>query len=91
MTMPFERTRSVSQAHAFLTELARDTEVPTRVRHNAQFLLRHFPTKHDVLQAGRFEEQAKKWRWVHSAPFFAPQLRVHENETDPAHQPLHVA
>jgi hypothetical protein len=60
MTMPFERTRSVAQAHAFLTELARDTEVPERVRQNAHFLLRHFPTKHDVLQAGRIEEQAKK-------------------------------
>lgn len=60
MTMPFERSRSVAQTHAFLTELARDTEVPARVRQNAHFLLRHFPTKHDVLQAGRIEEQAKK-------------------------------
>lgn len=60
MTMPFERTRSVAQAHAFLTELARDSEVPERVRQNAHFLLRHFPTKHDVLQAGRIEEEAKK-------------------------------
>ena len=60
MTMPFERTRSVAQAHAFLTELARDSEVPERVRQNAHFLLRHFPAKHDVLQAGRIEEEAKK-------------------------------
>ncbi|SDU54510.1 BPSL0761 family protein [Pseudomonas mandelii] len=60
MTMPFERSRSVAQTHAFLTELARDTEVPERIRQNAHFLLRHFPTKHDVLQAGRIEEQAKK-------------------------------
>ncbi|WP_321032393.1 BPSL0761 family protein [Pseudomonas putida] len=58
--MPFERSRSVAQTHDFLTELARDTEVPERVRKNAHFLLRHFPTKHDVLQAGRIEEQAKK-------------------------------
>jgi hypothetical protein len=56
MTMAFERTGSVGQTHAFLTELVCDTEVPTRVSHNAQFL---FPTKHDVLQAGRFEEQAQ--------------------------------
>ncbi|WP_318183225.1 BPSL0761 family protein [Pseudomonas fluorescens] len=49
MTMPFERTRSVAQTHAFLTELARDTEVPERIRQNAHFLLRHFPTKQDVL------------------------------------------
>ncbi|WP_288097774.1 hypothetical protein [Pseudomonas sp.] len=26
--MQFERSRSVAQTHAFLTELARDTEVP---------------------------------------------------------------
>lgn len=49
MTMPFERTRSVAQTHNFLTKLAIDTEVPERVRQNAQFLLRHFPTKRDVL------------------------------------------
>lgn len=60
MTMSFERTRSVAQTHDFLTELARDPEVPERVRKNAQFLLRHFPTKRDVLLAGRIEEQAQK-------------------------------
>jgi len=60
MTMPFERTRSVAQTHAFLFELARDTEVPERVRQNAHSLLLHFPTKQDVLQADRIEEQAKK-------------------------------
>ena len=58
MTMPFERTRSVAQAHDFMTELARDSEVPKRVRQKAELVLRHFPTKHDVLQAGRIEEQA---------------------------------
>lgn len=60
MTMPFERTRSVAQTYDFLTELARDTEVPERVRKNAQFLLRHFPTKRDVLRAGLIEEQAQE-------------------------------
>ncbi|WP_433861009.1 BPSL0761 family protein [Pseudomonas thivervalensis] len=59
MTMPFERTRSVAQTHAFLTELACDTEVPERIRQNARFLLRHFPTKNEVLLAGRIEEEAK--------------------------------
>ena len=58
--MPFERTRSVAQTHAFLTELACDTEVPERIRQNARFLLRHFPTKNEVLLAGRIEEEAKK-------------------------------
>lgn len=58
--MPFERTRSVAQTHAFLTELACDTEVPERIRQNARFLLRHFPTKNEILLAGRIEEEAKK-------------------------------
>ena len=58
--MPFERTRSFAQTHAFLFELDLDSEVPERVRQNTCFLLRHFPTKQDVLQAGRIEEQAKK-------------------------------
>lgn len=60
MTMPFERTRSVAQTHAFLTELSYDTEVPERIRKNALFLLRHFPTKNEVLLAGRIEEEARK-------------------------------
>ena len=60
MTMPFERTRSVAQTHDFLTELACDTEVPERLRQNARFLLRHFPTKNEVLLAGRIEEEARK-------------------------------
>ncbi|WP_419711268.1 BPSL0761 family protein [Pseudomonas sp. NFX224] len=42
----------MAQTHAFLPELARDTEVPERVRQNSHFLLRHSPTKYDVLQAG---------------------------------------
>lgn len=60
MTMPFERTRSVAQTQAFLTELTCDTEVPERIRQNARFLLRHFPTKNEVLLAGRIEEEARK-------------------------------
>ncbi|WP_305883159.1 BPSL0761 family protein [Pseudomonas sp. Irchel s3f7] len=75
--MPFERTRSVVQAHAFLTELACDTEVPERVRKNAHFLLRHFPTKQDVLQAGRIEEQAKKLGIGTFGPVFSSSTEHH--------------
>jgi hypothetical protein len=71
MTMPFERTRSVAQAHNFLTELAYDSEVPERVRRNAQFLLRHFPTKNDVLRAGLIEEQARKLGIGSISPVFS--------------------
>lgn len=71
MTTPFERTRSVVQAHAFLKELAHDTEVPDRIRKKAQFLLHHFPTKRDVLQAGLIEEQATKIGIVVLGPVFS--------------------
>ena len=71
MTMPFERTRSVAQTHTFLTELARDIEVPERIRQSAHFLLRHFPTKHDVLRAGLIEEQANKLGVGSISPVFS--------------------
>lgn len=56
MTMPEERTRAVIQTHEFLIELARDASIPERVRCGARFLLRHYPSKGDVLLAGRIEE-----------------------------------
>lgn len=60
MTRPFERTRAVLQTSEFLTELSYDTSVPERIRRDARFLLRHFPTKADMLMAGRIEEHAEK-------------------------------
>lgn len=57
MTMPHERTRSVIQTREFLIELSRDTSLPERVRRDAKFLLRHYPSRTDMVQAGRIEEQ----------------------------------
>ncbi|MFZ5957224.1 BPSL0761 family protein [Pseudomonas knackmussii] len=59
MTMPDERTRAVIQTREFLLELSRDSALPDKVRRDAKFLLRHFPSKDDVLLAGRIEEQAE--------------------------------
>jgi hypothetical protein len=59
MTMPYERTRAVVQTYDFLVELSRDASLPERVRRDAHFLLRHFPSKDTVLLAGRIEEQAE--------------------------------
>jgi hypothetical protein len=59
MTMPYERTRTVVQTLDFLLELSRDLSLPERVRRDASFLLRHFPSKSDVLLAGQIEEQAE--------------------------------
>jgi hypothetical protein len=56
MTMPCERTRSVVQTRDFLEELSHDESLPERVRRDARFLLRHYPTKHDMLLAGIIEE-----------------------------------
>ncbi len=59
MTRPHERTRSVVHTYDFLVELSKDTSLPERVRRDARFLLRHFPSKNDMLLAGRIEEQAE--------------------------------
>lgn len=59
MTMPHERTRSVIQTRDFLIELSHDTTLPERVCHDAKFLLRHYPTRADMIQAGLIEEQVE--------------------------------
>lgn len=59
MTMPSERTRAVIQTHDFLLEISRDGSLPDRVRRDARFLLRHYPSRTDMLMAGRIEEQAE--------------------------------
>ena len=59
MTMPDERTRVVIQTRDFLVELSRDRTLPDKVRSDTKFLLHHFPSKYEVLLAGRIEEQAE--------------------------------
>ncbi|TPG84578.1 hypothetical protein EAH74_11125 [Pseudomonas mandelii] len=51
MMMPDERSRAVVQTREFLVELSRDNSPPDRVRRDAKFLLRHFPTRDDVALA----------------------------------------
>lgn len=58
MTLPYERTRAVVQTREFLVELSRNTDLAEAIRNEAKRLLRHFPSKADVLQAGKIEEQA---------------------------------
>lgn len=57
MTLPYERTRAVVQTHEFLVEISRDTTLADSTRNEARRLLRHYPSKDDVLLAGRIEEQ----------------------------------
>ncbi|MNU69463.1 hypothetical protein D3C71_588480 [compost metagenome] len=56
MTMPVERTRAVNQTHEFLVELSQDVSLPEKVRRDAKFLLRHYPSKDDMARAARIEE-----------------------------------
>lgn len=48
MTMPDERTRAVMQARHLLQQLAVETELPAKVRREAQRLLRHYPRLSDM-------------------------------------------
>nr|WP_239690084.1 BPSL0761 family protein [Pseudomonas sp. NFPP33] len=56
MTMPDERSRAVVQTREFLVK---DSSLPEKVRDDAKFLLRHFPSQDDVILAGRIEEQSE--------------------------------
>lgn len=59
MTRPYERTRAVVQTREFLVDLSRNPDLAGTIRTEAKRLLRHFPSKEDVLLAGRIEEQAE--------------------------------
>jgi hypothetical protein len=56
MTMQKERTRSVIQTREFLIELSQDTALPETLRRQAKQLLRHYPSRREVLDAGQLEE-----------------------------------
>jgi hypothetical protein len=71
MTMPDERSRAVVQTREFLVELSRDNSLPERVRRDAKFLLRHFPTQDDVTLAGRIEEHSDTMPFGASGPVFS--------------------
>jgi hypothetical protein len=51
MTLPYERARAVHQTKQFLLELldpVKTPRVPKDVRQSAKFLLRHYPSLHDL-------------------------------------------
>ncbi|WP_317851119.1 BPSL0761 family protein [Pseudomonas sp. A-R-26] len=59
MTMPFERTRSVAEAHDFLTELNRDTEVPERIKQRTIFSYATFPPNATFPRLAGFRSKRK--------------------------------
>jgi hypothetical protein len=50
MTTSLERTRAVLHTREFLAELARNLDLPQKVRADARHLLRHFPEQHNFYQ-----------------------------------------
>lgn len=72
--MPDERSRAVVQTREFLVELSRDNSLPERVRRDAKFLLRHFPTQDDVTLAGRIEEHSDTLPFGALGPVFSSTI-----------------
>ena len=56
MTMPQERSRAIVQTQEFLEQLSRDASQIEEVRRSAKHLLRHYPSKSEVLTQGRIQE-----------------------------------
>jgi hypothetical protein len=73
MTMPYERTRSVILTRDFLVQLSRDKSLPERICHDAKYLLRHYPTRDDMVAAGNIEEQTNSLAGL-LGPIFSSQI-----------------
>lgn len=58
MTLPHERTRSLIQAGELLQELSKDTGLAETIRKQATAVLRHYPSKEEVVQIGKRDEMA---------------------------------
>ena len=74
MTMSNERSRAVVKTRDFLVELSRDISLPEKVRRDAKFLLRHFPTRDDVILAGQIEEQSETLPLGAVGPVFSSKV-----------------
>ena len=51
MTLPNERTRAIIQTEAFLIELSKDKSICDEKRQEARRLLRHYPSRKEMLLA----------------------------------------
>lgn len=72
MTLTYERTRAIIQTEAFLIELSKDKSLPDEKRQEARRLLRHYPSRKEVLLAGEMEEK------LTSCTIFTPMLSSKE-------------
>ena len=57
MTLPNERTRAIIQTEAFLIELSKDKSICDEKRQEARRLLRHYPSRKEMLLAGQLVKQ----------------------------------
>jgi hypothetical protein len=67
MTMPHERTRAVIAAGEFLRQIEQDVTLSVSLREMANQLLRHYPTRAEVLIRGQIEATSV-------SPFFGPSV-----------------
>lgn len=56
MTVPYERTRAVIQTREFLEQIERDSNQSEAMRSMATQLLRHYPSRGEVLLQGHVQE-----------------------------------
>ncbi|BAN48597.1 BPSL0761 family protein [Metapseudomonas resinovorans] len=78
MTVPYERTRAVIQTGEFLKRLEQDVSLSEDIRGMANQLLRHYPSKAEVLLQGLLEESRPAD--VRISPFFSSSPTYHPME-----------
>ena len=67
MTIPAERTRAVLQTREFLLELTRNQSLDEKIREQARWCLRHYPTQLDI------EIMVTEWESkIYQCPFGMP-------------------
>ncbi|HFH4314542.1 BPSL0761 family protein [Pseudomonas aeruginosa] len=75
MTLPSERTRSIVLARELLSALERDPAQREDVRSLAGQILRHYPSKGEVLLQGMLEESLSQGARL--SPFLSSVLTTH--------------
>ncbi|WP_345890254.1 BPSL0761 family protein [Pseudomonas sp. PDNC002] len=80
MTLPSERTRSIVLARELLTQLEQDPAQREDVRSLAGQILRHYPSKGEVLLQGMIEESRPRSAGL--SPFLSSVLTTHSLRTN---------
>lgn len=84
MTVPYERTRAVIQAGEFLKHLEQDASLREDIRVMASQLLRHYPSKTEVLLQGQLEEAIQAEMKIF--PFFSSSPNRQEIDSPLEHR-----